>query len=739
MRCAPRGLRLSSWLLPLFLVMVAATPAAGYTQGSAAVSWGENWHGQLGTIYRNVQEESPVDVEGLENVTAVASGGSFSLALLGSGRVASWGGNLYGQLGDNGYKANWELGLSHASVNGLSGVTAISAGNEYALALLGNGTVMAWGNNQYGQLGDGAGGTESRTGQNERTPRRVEGLADVVAIASGGGSNFALQANGTVSAWGSNSSGQLGIEWPVQCQRRNTAGCRQYECETETGSELCSVRPAPVMQAAKTPLTGVVAISAGAVAAYALLKDGEVLSWGGNLKGQLGQPNVESGGRSAFTPPGKVMQSTTEALTNVIEISAGFDHALARLSSGKIVGWGDDDQGELGELGPGSSEVCQKAHPELPCERLARPINGLGDQQVEAISAGAKYSLALIAHKVFAWGRNDHGELGDGGTSSRAVPLAVAGLGSVQAVSAGYTHVVAVLASGVRPPAPLIALGTVEGQLDLTWTNEGADRQLVRVFERPGEGEAEEELVNPEEPGSPAGGGEAGQLQNTARPRIHGEAREGQLLTATAGAWTGGSEPPVFEYQWRRCKGGECVTIPGASANKYLLGSEDAGFTLNVSVTAASAREPPVTATSPPTDIVKTEEEGRRTKLESVKLRDGVHFSVIDELYGAPLEAVPYEIRLLADHKQRMIVATPLLRKRGPVEGGPAPLISASTIEPEGPAREGLKNVQGAPRVTVRTARAPRRTGRRKRAFHERRRRAHAGRVLRSRVTPARR
>ena len=235
----------------------------------------------------------------------------------------------------------------------------IAAAGEHALALRGDGTVLAWGNNQYGQLGNGRGGFESATGEDQRVPRLVAGLSGVRAIASGGGSNFALLANGTVMAWGSNTKGQLGIEWPETCQRHKTAACAQYECSTETGEELCSTRPQLVMTAAKKPLSEVVAVAAGEEAGYALLRSGKVLSWGTDIKGQLGQAGLETGPHSKFVPPGYVMKSATQPLEGVVELAAGYNHVLARLAGGAVFGWGDNERGELGATTPATSEVSR--------------------------------------------------------------------------------------------------------------------------------------------------------------------------------------------------------------------------------------------------------------------------------------------------------------------------------------------------------------------------------------------
>ena len=384
MRTPQSGLSLSCIWFSIVAAMatLATTAVTAYAKGGAAASWGENYHGQLGMIYRDRREESPVGVEGLTNITAIAAGADVNIALLGNGTLASWGGNDFGQLGNDGYKANWELGKSHVVVSELTGVHAVAASRTDALALLENGTVKAWEGNQYGQLGDGKGGFEGETGENQRVPKTVNGLTGVVAVASGGASNYALLENGTVMAWGSNTRGQLGIAWPKECQKHNTPGCGAHECKTEAGMELCSTTPQLVM-AGKKPLDEVVAVSAGQTAAYALLKDGHAMSWGSDAEGKLGQPGIEpTPSDDEFIAPGTVMRSGTEALANVEEVSAGYSHVLARLEDGEVVGWGDNQKGQLGAR---SESECNKT----PCDRTATPIDGLERVTARAVSAGA--------------------------------------------------------------------------------------------------------------------------------------------------------------------------------------------------------------------------------------------------------------------------------------------------------------------------------------------------------------
>ncbi|MGD0082183.1 MAG: hypothetical protein ABSD78_03170 [Acidimicrobiales bacterium] len=167
------------------------------------MAWGNNGRGQLGT--GNTHDAStPVAVPGLTGVVALAAGGDHSVALLSDGTVEDWGENTHGQLGDGSTKSQ----LHPVPVTGLRDVIAISAGNLSSDALLANGSVEDWGYNKFGQLGDG-------TDVDSSVPVLVHGLTDVVQISAGGnlpddGQTMALLSNGTAVAWGDNASGQLG-------------------------------------------------------------------------------------------------------------------------------------------------------------------------------------------------------------------------------------------------------------------------------------------------------------------------------------------------------------------------------------------------------------------------------------------------------------------------------------------------------------------------------------------------
>ncbi len=355
------------------------------TSHFSALAWGDNTYLQLGDGQPGGSSDVPLPVTGLKFVTAVAAGGRHSLALLANGTVVAWGANGVGQLGDGETTAS----AVPVQVSGLSGVSAISAGANHSLALLKNGTVMAWGDNESGQLGI-ASNTEDSV-----VPVAVQGLSNVKAISAGANFSLALLATGTVVAWGENESGQLG-----------------------TGSTRSADAPVAVKQ-----LTGVSAISAGGEFALAALANGTVDAWGSNEHGQLANGSVEETGsnRPVAVP----------SLSGVTAVAAGATHALALIGGGSVVAWGDDTAGELGN-------GAVKANETAPV-----PVSGLTG--ATAISAGRQDSAALLASgSVMTWGTNASGVLGYGVPNGISdVPVTVAGLSKAASVSAGRSHMLA--------------------------------------------------------------------------------------------------------------------------------------------------------------------------------------------------------------------------------------------------------------------------------------------------------
>lgn len=305
-----------------------------------------------------------------------------------AGSVFTWGSNAEDALGI-GSATSRDL---PAQLSGLSDVTAVSVGEHHALALLADGSVLAWGDNEDGELGDG--NTETSA-----APLEVPGLTNVVAVSAGGKSSYALLADGTVLAWGSNSSGQLG-----------------------NGTTANQTHPVEVVG-----LEHVTAISGGHDDAIALLANGRLMAWGDGEHGQLGDGQFQNNPEPVFV----------NGLEHVSMISAGAGHNLA-LVGGELWSWGFNEFGELGDGGEANN-----AEP--------MPVEDLPDTVTEA-SAGNEFSLATLDDgTVWAWGRNEFGELGNGksGKGVRSdLPVQVTGITDADSVEAGSYTGYAVLTSG---------------------------------------------------------------------------------------------------------------------------------------------------------------------------------------------------------------------------------------------------------------------------------------------------
>jgi len=184
-------------------------------------AWGYNSSGQLGdgtTTDSNI----PVQVSSITNVKSVSAGGNHSLALKTDGTVWSWGYNWYGQLGDG--TATYRETPVQVRTNTtspatyLTGITSVTAGGSHSLAVKDDGTVWAWGNNNFGQLGDGG-------WANKTTPMQVSSLKNVSSVSAGDSYSLALKSDDTVWSWGDGYYGQLGvgmdkcaIRFPIQIQ-----------------------------------------------------------------------------------------------------------------------------------------------------------------------------------------------------------------------------------------------------------------------------------------------------------------------------------------------------------------------------------------------------------------------------------------------------------------------------------------------------------------------------------------
>jgi alpha-tubulin suppressor-like RCC1 family protein len=387
-----------------------------------AVAWGYNSNGQIGDNTVSTLRLVPVNVVATgvlsgKSILAQATGAAYSLALCSDGTVAGWGANSNGQLGNSStIDARVPVKVTTTGVLAGKTVVGIAAGSTHSLALCSDGTVTSWGSNSSGQLGNTGG--ESHVPVAVSTTGVLSGRT-VVEIAAGNAHSVALCSDGAIAAWGNNFNGQLGNSSPSS-----------------------SFVPVLVSSVGKT----VVALAAGSSHTLALCSDGTVLAWGANTNGQLGNNSTTQ----SNVP---VPVATTGALSGktVVAIAAGSSHSLALCSDGTVVAWGANASGQLG-----NSSTTQSIVP------VAVNTSGaLLGKMVVAVTAGSSHSLALCSDgSLVAWGADNLGQLGNNSTTQSSVPTLasatfLAAGESETAVFTGFAsnHGVGIVAS---PPAPVV-------------------------------------------------------------------------------------------------------------------------------------------------------------------------------------------------------------------------------------------------------------------------------------------
>jgi alpha-tubulin suppressor-like RCC1 family protein len=341
----------------------------------------------------------------LSDVVQIGAGANHTCAVTAAGGVMCWGANYGGQLGDgtflNSYTATQvaglEAGVVLVSSGGVGGfyyyLDAASGDGAHSCVLTALGAARCWGDNVFGQLGNGTTG-----GSN--IPLDVSGLSSgVLAVQAGGGHSFinasahscALSSGGAVKCWGHNGFGQL-------------------------GDDSTSHRSVPV-DVIGLP-TGIQSVALGGSHSCAITAAGGVKCWGKNTRGQLGDSTLAD----RYTPVDVVGLAS-----GTVAVSLGGEHGCAITSVGRVKCWGSNFHGQVGD--------------NTTSTRLT-PVDVSGLVGATAIAAGGSHTCAIDGNgAVKCWGNNSYGQLGDNTTFSRLTPTQVANLpeGAVS-VAVGTEH-----------------------------------------------------------------------------------------------------------------------------------------------------------------------------------------------------------------------------------------------------------------------------------------------------------
>ena len=375
-----------------------------------AFSWGTNTYGRLGNN-TNTDASVPVAVSTSKTFSAVSAGASFSYFLGTDGTLYSCGLNTNGQLSLKSYVDWWVPTASTGTPTGKT-IAAVAAGNNlHSLLLTSTGEVYGCGSNQYGQLGDG-------NSANYTTPVSIAASSfenkTIISVVGGNNHSAALSSDGMVFTWGSNGSGQNG-----------------------DGSSIPNPTPANISSNGALAGKFVRSLAAGNNHTLALTSDNQIVSWGVNGSGQLGNGSATNSRIPVLVGVGGALAGET-----IVSVAAAGDTSFALTADGQVYGWGS---GTNGLLGNGLSTFTSNS-PILIGGALT------GKTVVSLAGTGSSCHALTADGLIFSWGSNGTGAIGDGTLTNALVPTQVAGVfSSKKAVSieAGSGHVVALSDDGL--------------------------------------------------------------------------------------------------------------------------------------------------------------------------------------------------------------------------------------------------------------------------------------------------
>ncbi len=410
---------------------------------------GKNQDGQLG-VGDNIDRTkfTPIDVTNIPNIdrkfNAVALGLYSACAVSESGKVYCWGWNYFGQLGDGtNIDKNKPVAVYTSSLGNIK-FTSISLGAKHACAIGNDGKTYCWGINTSGQLGDG-------TNANKTIPVAVNTSVTFNSISLGEDHACGIDTTGVVYCWGSNSGGALGI-----------------------GSTLSSKNLPTAIKASTPPFNH---ISSGKAYTCGTITNGQVYCWGFNLFGQVGNGHI-----SPYETKPVLLNTSNIGNVYFTNIFTGYAHTCAMSTTNKIYCWG---VGATGQLGTGDLAIAAPLPTSLDTSSIGNniQISSLSLSNVETCMITAPFNKIYCigwvitpqvapalknfksiasnkAHscgigndnKVYCWGDNSAGQLGDGTNTNHSAPTLIntngIGVDQFTSIYVGSFHSCAIVVNG---------------------------------------------------------------------------------------------------------------------------------------------------------------------------------------------------------------------------------------------------------------------------------------------------
>ena len=349
---------------------------SGAIRNNGLYTWGRNNYGQTGLGFEsdprkdiNLEQHpfSPALVTTDTTFVSLAFGQNTSAALADNGTVWAWGDGSHGQLGQG--IENTALNEDDSSiplqVQGINDAVSVVRGYNQTLILHSDGSVSAFGENKYGQLGDG-------TTDNRDIPVKPA-LSNIVQIASGASFSLAVDSDGRVWSWGRNNDGQLGL-----------------------GMSDSDAHPSPTQVTINEPIEAVIA---GKAHVLALARSGTVYGWGLNFSSQIGmydRDNVDPDWPKEIVSPKKLPW-----FTDAVAVWANGNQSFAERQNGQVYPWGQNMMGTLGVEFDGNVQ--------------APSSSVFGFNQVVDLGNGALHTIGMRQDSnVFSWGWSFQGSLGGG-------------------------------------------------------------------------------------------------------------------------------------------------------------------------------------------------------------------------------------------------------------------------------------------------------------------------------------